>query len=640
MSDSNGDTNRIWNVTQTVGGADDIVAVRGVGSFHKTLPHNEYGEVDPAAFADFVAATRGDGSGFAHVATGRARQVSATVVHPTASFTNPQGGLATDRLVHAPGGYTMPPAPRVNSNTTAAEMLELYWMAIYRDADICDFANNQSIPAGAAFTIPSGIGAITLKDAVDEINDRFDKAIKSSIVASSGMFDPPAPPNGDGETDRFILGVDVPGSSVAFKPFTAKTLFRLGLPGDDVGPMISQFFLRPVAFGTQSIDARQRPYAPFKDFLTDFPDWLAAQNSAKDVNNQSYGQSNEFDGSFFETKDRYIATMRDLARFVNKDALHQAYFNAALLLLSGGAKWNIGNPYHGIGNTIVQGTLPGREAGFGVLGGPHILALVSEVATRALKTVWHQKWQQHLRLRPEAYGGLVHVQNTGVGGTKRCYGLPNWIDNTKAAKIIKDSFGSHLLPMAFSSGSPTHPAYGAGHATVAGACVTVLKAWFLTFTTDADGKDRPVAFGSLGERANPFGEVTPIKLHCAKRGLVVGMNDKVDGIERVNNREDYTASDKNKLTIEGELNKLAENVAMGRAMGGVHWRSDNTRSLMLGEALAAEILANITTDAREKPSFTFRTFARGTDGEPKKVLIKNGKVFVDGIERAVPISSL
>lgn len=168
----------------------------------------------------------------------------------------------------------------------------------------------------------------------------------------------------------------------------------------------------------------------------------------------------------------------------------------------------------------------------------------------------------------------------------------------------------------------------------------MLKAWFLTFTTDADGKDRPVAFGSLGERANPFGEVTPIKLHCAKRGLVVGMNDKVDGIERVNNREDYTASDKNKLTIEGELNKLAENVAMGRAMGGVHWRSDNTRSLMLGEALAAEILANITTDAREKPSFTFRTFARGTEGEPKKVLIKNGKVFVDGIERAVPISSL
>jgi len=32
----------------------------------------------------------------------------------------------------------------------------------------------------------------------------------------------------------------------------------------------------------------------------------------------------------------------------------------------------------------------------------------------------------------------------------------------------------HLLPMAFPEGSPIHPAYGAGHATVAGACVTIL----------------------------------------------------------------------------------------------------------------------------------------------------------------------
>ena len=39
--------------------------------------------------------------------------------------------------------------------------------------------------------------------------------------------------------------------------------------------------------------------------------------------------------------------------------------------------------------------------------------------------------------------------------------------------------GDHyLLSMAFPEGSPMHPCYGAGHATVAGACVTVLKAFF------------------------------------------------------------------------------------------------------------------------------------------------------------------
>jgi len=117
--------------------------------------------------------------------------------------------------------------------------------------------------------------------------------------------------------------------------------------------------------------------------------------------------------------------MRDLARFVNKDALRQAYFNAALLLLSGGARWTAGNPY------VDGDTLSAREAGFGVLGGPHILALVSEVATRALKAVRHQKWQVHLRLRPEVYGGLVHVQNIGAGAkSTRAYGLPTWAHQT------------------------------------------------------------------------------------------------------------------------------------------------------------------------------------------------------------------
>jgi hypothetical protein len=38
--------------------------------------------------------------------------------------------------------------------------------------------------------------------------------------------------------------------------------------------------------------------------------------------------------------------------------------------------------------------------------------------------------------------------------------------------------GSYLLPMAYPDGSPLHPAYPAAHVAIAGACVTVLKAWF------------------------------------------------------------------------------------------------------------------------------------------------------------------
>lgn len=41
----------------------------------------------------------------------------------------------------------------------------------------------------------------------------------------------------------------------------------------------------------------------------------------------------------------------------------------------------------------------------------------------------------------------------------------------------------------------------------------------------------------------------------------------------------YAGSDADAVTAEGELNKIA----MGRSMGGAHWRSNNTRSLRLGE---------------------------------------------------------
>ena len=99
--------------------------------------------------------------------------------------------------------------------------------------------------------------------------------------------------------------------------------------------------------------------------------------------------------------------MRDLARFVNRDALHQAYFNAALFLDSIGAPLNNVNPY--------KGNLYAREGNFATLGGPDLLTLVSEVASRALKVVWRQKWLVHRRARPEVYGGLVQMQFNRFG---------------------------------------------------------------------------------------------------------------------------------------------------------------------------------------------------------------------------------
>ncbi len=604
---NNGDTKRVFTV-----GTDHI---RGVGSFHKTLPHNEYGEVinvpvPPAplgAFDQFVAATEGTVT-FTSVPAGPFQPPNDK---RTAQFVNPQAGLAHDHLTRDPAGFDMPPAPEVLSITTAAEMTELYWMALLRDKPFDAFDSDSQVAQAAT-----------------EIHARYKQATKDN-----------------GDAGHLKTGIDVPGPAGTLAPITPQNVFRLGLPGEEVGPLVSQFFIRDIGFGTQSISQKERPYARDLNYLTTVASWKHAQDSGNGDDGLAYNRCNEVKPGYYQFQSdgsvlvRHISTMRDLARFVNKDALHQAYFNATLLLLSDGAQWTPGNPY------AANQPLEPREAGFGTLGGPHILALVSEVATRALKVVWNQKWQVNLRLRPEAYAGLVHMQTIGIdvngANTKRPYGLPSWVATTKAAKMVrtknaapsKDADGNTLpgedtllLPMAFTAGSPAHPAYGAGHACVAGACVTVLKAFFKTFDCDQNGNPVPLPLsaanplmpnGSLIERTDPY--AAPTSFQSYKTGTDANGNGVRTPIPSAG------------LTIEGELNKLAMNVAMGRSMGGVHWRTDNTRSFNLGEAMAAQILADITSDLNEHMIFTFRTFSRKSNGEPKIVTISQGRIHVDGV---------
>jgi hypothetical protein len=67
------------------------------------------------------------------------------------------------------------------------------------------------------------------------------------------------------------------------------------------------------------------------------------------------------------------------------------------------------------------------------------------------------------------------------------------------------------------------------------------------------------------------------------------------------------------LTVGGELNKLASNVSLGRLAGGVHWRTDGTEGLKLGEAVALSILRDVATLYHEEfPGFTLTRF----DGRP------------------------
>ena len=179
--------------------------------------------------------------------------------------------------------------------------------------------------------------------------------------------------------------------------------------------------------------------------------------------------------------------------FVHFDKLYQAYLTALVYLsrLPSTAQMVNGQSLLDPGNPYLNNPDYTNQQGFGTFGAPHILSLVTEVATRALKAAWYKKWFVHRRLRPEAFGGLIHLTKNGAN-----YPLSNKILNSdvlteiaKKNKHLNDKYNRHdqnpptegkyyFLPMAFPEGSPTHPSYPAGHATVAGACITVLKAWF------------------------------------------------------------------------------------------------------------------------------------------------------------------
>jgi hypothetical protein len=245
-----------------------------------------------------------------------------------------------------------------------------------------------------------------------------------------------------------------------------------------------------------------------------------------------------------------------------------------------------------------------NAGGFALYGGPHILTLVTEVATRALKAVRFQKFNNHIRLRPEALAARIEVARRVVAGTLSSGDVPSELekDVTPFMNVLENNSGaatstlktifngadlgknSYFLPMAFPEGSPMHPAYGAGHATVAGACVTVLKAFFDTSAvlacTPADS-----AKGTLARVAfkRPTSKDQPIVF----RAPPLPDPSEGSGVPSGNLTPSYPDT---YLTLEGELNKLAANISIGRNMAGVHYFSDYYDSLRMGEKIAIGIL--------------------------------------------------
>jgi hypothetical protein len=493
-------------------------------SYSKGLLHDANGHVDPAAFAELLEAlTSGeDGEGADGLDTlpvGKNRVSS----NPLRTLTSPKSGLAAELIGGTPKHYAIPPAPAFASARIMAEIVENYWMAILRDTPFRNYAADPDVALAVA-----------------------------DLQALGARFTGPDPAH--------------PWAPVP----SAQTLFRGTTPGEGLGPYISQFLLQPAPFGAQRVDQKIQPVAPNTDYVTDWNEWLAIQNG--EARPPASTQSPAV----------FIRNGRDIAQYVHIDQLYQAYFVACLILLAYPVGGPTGSPAFAPNIPYVTDKASKTQSGFATFGGPHLLALLTEVSTRGLKAVWYQKWYLHRRLRPEVFAGRIHNQLIRFAVT---YDLDIATLQTATNLWARLNNVNWLLPLAFPEGSPTHPAYGAGHATVAGACTTILKAWFK---------------GSLKLSA----------LHNPVTG-----NSVVPYIASANGtaRNAYNGVDANDLTIEGELNKLASNIGIGRNIAGVHWRSDHTASIALGEQVAIDTLRDYAATFEERNiEFRFRKFDGST----------------------------
>jgi len=260
----------------------------------------------------------------------------------------------------------------------------------------------------------------------------------------------------------------------------------------------------------------------------------------------------------FDSTPRYIRNGRDLALYLLVDWSGQANVMAALILNNFGmAALSPSNPYLHSATQVGQIT-------FGAAG---LIDLVNRVPNPADRACWFQKWLVHRRVRPEAFGGRIH--NVVTGAVQ--YPIHSDVLNSAALKAVFSLTGNYLLPMAYPTGSPLHPSYPAAHVVTAGAGITVLKALF----------------------NESFMIPTPV-------------TPSDDGLSLM----PYTGP---ALTVVGELNKLASNIAMGRDAGGVHYRSDGIEGIQLGEAIAISILRDTATLYNEVfPGFSFTKY----DGTP------------------------
>jgi hypothetical protein len=426
----------------------------------------------------------------------------------------------------------MPPAPRPDGPQTAAEMIDVYAMEQLRDVPFVAWANEPG-PDGDSTTTDDEFDAV--HEAIATDLDRI-----TSAVDEGWWY---------GKDRLFVEAGD--GGSVEWW-----------------GPYISQFLLRDVDLW--ALPARQR-YLRYEetDYNKSRDRWLEVLEGRAPIDENGTVISAELNPRPPGGGRGYVETPRHLATIVNAEPPYQEYLIAALYLL--------GRDWVGYDKGLVYVT---REEGpvfnYTDNGPVGLLDLLARAGREALLAAFYQKYYAHFRCRPETYAGRIHAQ--AFADDPVDFGIHDLVTESavleRQRQLRADGEGDPgFLSTAYIEGSPVHPAYPSGHSVIAGACGTVLKAWF----ENADWDGAADYYLPVDQGADSYPPTTDVP-------------DGHNGIHQ-------------------EIDKLMSNVGLARMFAGVHYYSDHYEGVKLGEQVAVGLLADVFGSAFDggkaiAPTFT------------------------------------
>jgi hypothetical protein len=477
------------------------------------------------------------------------------------------------------------------SHDKRGEVTQEAWQALYTACQSGDPADFENIPLGGTRKLVNPLG--TLAVSLSGINptqigippapalasaERAAEAVE--VYWQSLLRDVPLTELRDDTSNRDVLAATEEINKLAdFRGpksggrVTPGTLFRANAlyfdagdpkgrsvtpPGVLDGPLISQFLLRDAPYASQWISAQIRTALPANEFLTDYEEWLAIQNGVAPKRQLQ-----------FDATPRYIATGRDLAEYIHTGpALGWA---AALILATPGGGTD--KRYSGMyppAEPVSYPSNPYRKSktqapAGATFGLQYVQALLATGISDSVRAAYWQKYFVHRTVRPEAYGALAHHRlANGVSD----YPLHDDFLKSGVLARSKAKYGTYLLSQTYPEGAPFHSTYPGGATSVGAVTATILKAFF--------DESRVIANPVQPDPADPT-RLVPY--------------------------------DGSPLTVGGELNKLAVNFGFGRNWAGIHWRSDASASMAIGEEVAICMLRDERATLREPfDGFSFTRF--------------------------------